>query len=99
MSNSAVSSRWGRSRWSGSLTPVTKKLLRPAGSVALLAFLAWRTDWGEIARAFAGLRLGWWLLAVGLYAMTQVVSSLRWRLLAGPLGFRQTLRQFIAYYY
>jgi uncharacterized membrane protein YbhN (UPF0104 family) len=78
---------------------VTRNLLRPAGSVALLAFLAWRTDWGEIARAFAGLRLGWWLLAVGLYAVTQVVSSLRWRLLAGPLGFRQTLGRFIAYYY
>jgi uncharacterized membrane protein YbhN (UPF0104 family) len=74
-------------------------MLRPAGSVALLAFLAWRTDWAQIARVFAGLRAGWWLLAVGVYAATQVVSSVRWRLLARPLGFRQGQGQFVAYYY
>jgi uncharacterized membrane protein YbhN (UPF0104 family) len=75
------------------------KSLRLAGSLALLAFLAWRTDWRQIATAFAGLRPGWWLLALALYAVTQVVSSLRWRLLAGPLGFRQTLGRFITLYY
>jgi len=74
-------------------------MLRLAGSLALLAFLAWRTDWRQIADVFAGLRAGWWVLAVSLYAVTQVVSSLRWRLLARPLGFRQSLGQFIAYYY
>jgi uncharacterized protein (TIRG00374 family) len=77
---------------------VSKKL-RLAGSVALLAVLAWRTDWRQIAAAFAGLRAGWWLLAVAVYAATQVVSSLRWRLLAGPLGFRQPLRRFVAFYF
>jgi uncharacterized protein (TIRG00374 family) len=75
------------------------KRLRLAGSVALLAFLAWRTDWRQIATAFAGLRVGWWLLALALYAATQFVSSLRWRLLAGPLGFHHPLRQFISFYY
>jgi uncharacterized protein (TIRG00374 family) len=73
--------------------------LRLAGSVALLGFLAWRTDWRQIAAAFAGLRVGLWLLAVGLYVLTQLVSSLRWRLLARPLGFSQPLGQFIAFYY
>jgi uncharacterized protein (TIRG00374 family) len=77
---------------------VSKKL-RLAGSVALLAFLAWRTDWGQIASAFAGLRVGWWALALAVYAATQFVSSLRWRLLAGPLGFRQPLKQFVTFYY
>jgi uncharacterized membrane protein YbhN (UPF0104 family) len=75
------------------------KLLRLAGSVALLAFLAWRTDWRRMADAFAGLRAGWWLLAVALYAVTQVVSSVRWRLLARPLGFRESPGRFVAYYY
>ena len=75
------------------------KRLRLAGSVALLAFLAWRTDWGQMAAAFAGVRAGWWLAALAFYAVTQVVSSLRWRLLAQPLGFRQPLGRFIAYYY
>jgi uncharacterized protein (TIRG00374 family) len=78
---------------------VSKKLLRPAGSAALLAFLAWRTDWRQIATAFAGLRIGWWLLAVALYAVTQLASSLRWRQLARPLGFRESYGQFLAYYY
>jgi glycosyltransferase 2 family protein len=75
------------------------KLLRLAGSVALLAFLAWRTDWRRMADAFAGLRAGWWLLAVAVYAVTQVVSSVRWRLLARPLGFREPPGRFVAYYY
>lgn len=75
------------------------KKLRLAGSVALLAFLAWRTDWKQIAAAFAGLRAGWWALALGVYAATQFVSSLRWRLLAGPLGFRQPLGRFVTFYY
>jgi uncharacterized protein (TIRG00374 family) len=75
------------------------KTLRLAGSAALLAFLAWRTDWRQIAGTFAGLRAGWWLLALALYAVTQVVSSLRWRLLARPLGFHEPLGRFVAYYY
>jgi uncharacterized membrane protein YbhN (UPF0104 family) len=75
------------------------KALRLGGSGALLAFLAWRTDWRQITAAFAGLRAGWWLAALALYALTQVVSSLRWQLLARPLGFRQPTRQFVAYYY
>ena len=77
---------------------VSKKL-RLAGSVLLLAVLAWRTDWRHLATAFAGLRAGWWLLAVALYAVTQVVSSLRWRLLARPLGFHEPLGRFVAFYY
>jgi len=78
---------------------VATKLLRLTGSVALLGFLAWRTDWRQIAAAFAGLRVGLWLLAVAVYAVAQLVSSLRWRLLARPLGFAHTLGQFIAFYY
>ncbi len=74
-------------------------MLRLAGSVALLAFLAWRIDWRHIAACFAGLRAGWWLAALGLYGLIQLLSSVRWSLLAGPLGFRQTFGQFLAIYY
>jgi uncharacterized protein (TIRG00374 family) len=65
----------------------------------LLGLLAWRADWGQIAEVFSGLRPGLWLLAVALYALTQVVSSLRWQRLAQPLGFHQSLGQFLSYYY
>lgn len=75
------------------------KRLRLAASAALLAFLAWRTDWHHLAAAFAGLRARWWLLAVVLYAVTQVVSAARWRLLARPLGFEAPAARFVGYYY
>jgi uncharacterized membrane protein YbhN (UPF0104 family) len=75
------------------------KKLRLLLSVLLLTWLAWRTDWGQVGRAFAQLRLGWWLAAVGLYLFTQVVSSVRWQLLARPLGLERPLRQFVAFYF
>jgi uncharacterized membrane protein YbhN (UPF0104 family) len=75
------------------------KFIRLAISVGLLAWLASRTDWVQVGEAFGGLRPEWWLGALGLYLLSQVVSALRWRLLAGPLGFRQPLRQFAGYYF
>jgi uncharacterized membrane protein YbhN (UPF0104 family) len=75
------------------------KTLRLLASVALLAWLAWRTDWAQVADAFARLQAGLWLAGVALYALTQLVSSLRWALLARPLGFAQPLRHFVGYYY
>jgi uncharacterized membrane protein YbhN (UPF0104 family) len=68
-------------------------------SLSLLGWLASRLDWAQLGRVFAQLRLEWWLAAVGLYVLTQVVSAFRWRLLAGPLGFHQSLKQFTGYYF
>jgi uncharacterized membrane protein YbhN (UPF0104 family) len=73
------------------------KLLRLLVSAALLAWLASRTDWAQLAGAFAGLRPELWLAALGLYVLTQVVSALRWRLLAHPLGFDQAPRHYVAF--
>lgn len=78
--------------------PVSKKL-KLLVSATLLAGLAWGTDWHQVGRAFTNLRPGLWVAAFGLYLVTQVVSSLRWQLLAGALGFRQTLRQFTGLYF
>jgi len=76
-----------------------RRMLRLAGSGVLLVLLAWRTDWRQVLAALDGVRGGWWLLALTLYAVTQGVSSLRWRLLARPLGFQQGLGQFVGFYY
>jgi uncharacterized membrane protein YbhN (UPF0104 family) len=76
-----------------------RKWLRLLVSAALLGWLAWRTDWRHVGELFAGLRLGYWLAAVGLYVGTQVVSSWRWRMLARPLGFERPLRQYVAFYF
>src|SRR5262249_19618380 len=45
------------------------------------------------------LRLELWLAALGLYLATQAASSLRWQLLARPLGFEQPLWRYAAFYF
>jgi uncharacterized membrane protein YbhN (UPF0104 family) len=62
-------------------------------SLALLGWLASRTDWAQVSRGFADLRISWWLGAMGLYIVTQLASALRWQLLSRPLGFQASLRQ------
>jgi uncharacterized protein (TIRG00374 family) len=52
-----------------------------------------------VADAFTHLRREIWLLALGVYALTQAVSALRWRLMARPLGFREPLGRYLSYYY
>jgi uncharacterized protein (TIRG00374 family) len=76
-----------------------KKLLRPASSLVILAVLAWRMDWRQVADQFAHLRWGFWLLAVLLYVLTQVASSLRWQWLSRPLGFERPLGHYFAFYF
>jgi uncharacterized membrane protein YbhN (UPF0104 family) len=78
---------------------LVSKRLRLGVSAGLFGYVAWRTDWGQVGQAFARLRVGLWLAAVGLYALTQVVSALRWQLLARPLGFRRPLGQLTGFYF
>jgi uncharacterized membrane protein YbhN (UPF0104 family) len=75
------------------------KKLRALVSAGLLAWLVGRTDWHQIRLAAASLRLEWWLVAVVLYVLTQVISALRWQLLARPLGFARSLREYTAFYF
>src|SRR5262249_25089690 len=97
-SNAACFSRPDRNRWSRSSPPVSKKL-RLLVSLALFGWLAWRTDWSQLARAFAQLRLVLWLGAVALYCLTQVISAVRWQWLAHSLGFSRPLHYYISYYF
>jgi uncharacterized membrane protein YbhN (UPF0104 family) len=75
------------------------KKLRLLVSVALLGWLAWRSDWAQVGGAFGSLRLEYWLAGVVLYGLTQVVSAFRWQMLAQPLGFDQPLRDYTAFYF
>jgi uncharacterized membrane protein YbhN (UPF0104 family) len=77
---------------------VSKKL-RLLVSAAILGWLAWRTDWKQIAAAFGQLHFGLWLAAAALYAFTQIVSALRWQALARPLGFARPLRDYAGFYF
>jgi uncharacterized membrane protein YbhN (UPF0104 family) len=75
------------------------KQLKILVSVGLLGLLVWRTDWEQVAQAFAHLRLELWLAAVGAYLAAQLCSTLRWRMLARPLGFEQPFRTFLGFYF
>jgi uncharacterized membrane protein YbhN (UPF0104 family) len=75
------------------------KGLRLLVSGALLAWLGWHLNWLQVTAVFQHLRLDFWLGAVGLYAAAQVTSAFRWRLLARPLGLRQPLVHFAAFYF
>jgi uncharacterized membrane protein YbhN (UPF0104 family) len=73
--------------------------LRFLVSAVLLGWLAWRMNWAQLGDALGQLRPTPWLAAVGLYLLTQVVSAVRWRQLARPLGFDGSLGSFVRFYF
>jgi uncharacterized membrane protein YbhN (UPF0104 family) len=73
--------------------------LRLIVSVGLLSWVGWQTDWGQVGRAFTHLHVGWWLTAVLMLVLAQLVSARRWQLLAAPLGFPRSLQQMTAFYF
>jgi uncharacterized membrane protein YbhN (UPF0104 family) len=75
------------------------KRVKIAVSLVVLGWLAWRTDWRQVGETFGQLRLDLWLLAVGVYGLAQLLSSIRWQLLSRPLGFCQPLMHFLGYYF
>jgi uncharacterized membrane protein YbhN (UPF0104 family) len=76
-----------------------KKYWRLLGSVVLAGILIWRIDWGQVAAAFAQLDVRYWLLALGLYLLTQGVSAVRWQMLAGILGLGGRWCDYLAHYF
>jgi uncharacterized membrane protein YbhN (UPF0104 family) len=67
-------------------------------TLALVAWVGWRTDWPSVAAAFAGLRIELWLAAVGMLVLTQMLSAWRWQALARPFGFERQVKQLASYY-
>ena len=76
---------------------LVRTFIRIAVSVCLLGFIAWRTNWSDLAEKFANLRLEMWLIALGFYVVAQIASARRWQLYARELHFEQTLPQYCAY--
>jgi uncharacterized membrane protein YbhN (UPF0104 family) len=73
------------------------KYIRVLVAVVLLAVVAWRVDWEHVAAAFGRMRPGYFLAAVLLFLCAQVVSGLRWRLLAQAQGFDGSRLRYVAY--
>lgn len=63
----------------------------------ILGWLAYRTDWSQVVRAFTALDWWLWLAGVGLYLLVMAIGSLRWQLLAEPLGFQHPLRDYLSF--
>jgi uncharacterized membrane protein YbhN (UPF0104 family) len=75
------------------------KYLRSAVSIAVLGWLAWRINWSQVNQCFTEIRWKWWLSATVLYVAVQILSALRWQLLAKPLGFADAQPRFIRLYF
>jgi uncharacterized membrane protein YbhN (UPF0104 family) len=82
-----------------SLSRRQRKRLRLVVTAILLGWVAWQTNWAEVANAFAGLRPGLWLAALGTLLGTQLVSAWRWQALARPFGFERSVGQLARYYF
>jgi uncharacterized membrane protein YbhN (UPF0104 family) len=74
-----------------------RKYVRVAISGGLLAWIACRTDWTDVAEKFASLRVELWLAAVGLFLGMQLIGARRWQLYGKDLGFEQTFSQYCTY--
>ncbi len=73
--------------------------LRLTAGIALVAFLAARTDWRPVATALSKMRGEHWLAALAIYLASQVASAWRWGVLARPLGFDFPQRHFTQLYF
>lgn len=68
-------------------------------SIALLALLLSRLDLAELRVVFTKAQPEWVLAAIGMYLLSQVLSALRWQMLARPLGFTEPFSRFLLYYF
>src|SRR5262249_52732818 len=65
----------------------------------LLAILLFRTDLSDLERAVASASPGWVIAALIGYIASQVVSAIRWTMLARPLGFDEPFSHFFTAYF
>lgn len=76
-----------------------KKYGRILGSVVLVGLLIRGIEGRKLTAAFAQLDATYWLLALGLYLLTQCVSAVRWQMLAAMLGMGGRWRDYLSHYY
>lgn len=76
-----------------------KKYGRLLGSLILVGLLAWRIDWQQVASAFVQLDATYWLLALGVYLLTQGVSAARWQILGRMLRLSGYWRDYLTHYF
>lgn len=75
------------------------KFLRIIISLGLLGFLGWHTDWHQVAKAFSEMHIALWLAAVGLLVISQLLSSIRWHILAKDMQIDRPLSHMMGIYF
>ncbi|HEX6435728.1 MAG TPA: lysylphosphatidylglycerol synthase transmembrane domain-containing protein [Candidatus Binatia bacterium] len=74
-------------------------ILKLVVSVGLLGYIITRIDGEQFAHTLASANFSYIALALVIYLGTQVVSALRWTVLARPLGIRTPYKDLTAYYF
>ncbi len=74
-------------------------LLKAAVSLLLIAFLVSRIHIPHLLEVISSAHLSYLMIAMTAYLLGQGVSSLRWALLAWPLGFEDSLKKFTIFYF
>ena len=73
--------------------------LKAAVGIGLLAILFSRLDPAQFMRTLSAVRPEFVAAALFAYIVGKILTAIRWALLARPLGFGQSLKDFIAFYY
>lgn len=74
-------------------------LLKTLVSLGILSFLFSRIDVTQLLRVLSSVHLSYLVVAMAGYFFGQVLCSLRWALLAHPLGFENPLQDFVIFYF
>ena len=78
---------------------LSSRWFKLASSAVLLAVLLRETDLQALRSALGRAQLTWVAAALAGYLLSQVISAYRWSLLARPLGFGESFRRFLVYYF
>ncbi len=76
-----------------------KAVFRAAVSIGLLLWLFRRVDVGSVFSSFGAIAPGVWCSAFALYLLSQVLSSIRWSILARALGFSGRMITYLKFYF
>lgn len=78
--------------------PTLSFLLKALVSVGFLSFLLWQIDMSQLFRVLSSAHLSYLGIALIGYFLGQVMSSMRWALLARALGFKNPFKEFVGFY-
>ncbi|MCH8055182.1 MAG: flippase-like domain-containing protein [Deltaproteobacteria bacterium] len=79
-------------------SPVLVFLLKALVSLGFLSFLLSRIDITQLLGVLSSVHLSYLVVALTGYFLGQIISSVRWTLLARPLGFENPFKDFVAFY-